>query len=166
MKNMVSTIGSILIVSVVVLGGCRKKEPAAEPLSHEAEKVPHESETQSQRNPEAEKAALQAADVWLQLVDTGQYAKSWEQAAAFFRNAVPQDNWQRSMGVFRKPLGELVPRQLKSTRYTTSTPGAPDGEYVIIQYNTSFENKKSAIETVTPMVDKDGKWRVSGYFIK
>lgn len=27
-------------------------------------------------------------------------------------------------------------------------------------------NKKSAIETVTPMMDKDGKWRVSGYYIK
>ncbi len=48
----------------------------------------------------------------------------------------------------------------------TSLPGAPDGEYVVISYETSFTNKKSAIETVTPMLDKDGKWRVSGYFIK
>jgi ribosomal protein S17E len=37
---------------------------------------------------------------------------------------------------------------------------------VIIQYDSSFENKKSAVETVTPMLDKDGKWRVSGYYIK
>jgi hypothetical protein len=44
--------------------------------------------------------------------------------------------------------------------------GPPDGEYVVIQFETSFENKKSAIETVTPMLDQDGKWRVSGYFIK
>jgi len=42
----------------------------------------------------------------------------------------------------------------------------PDGDYVIIQFDTSFENKKSAIETVTPMLDKDGVWRVSGYYIK
>jgi hypothetical protein len=47
-----------------------------------------------------------------------------------------------------------------------SLPGAPDGEYVVIQFATSFENKKSAIETVTPMLDSDGEWRVSGYFIK
>jgi len=99
-------------------------------------------------------------------LDSGQYVKSWEEAAEYFKNAVPQENWQKSMEVFRKPLGKLVSRQLKSTRYTTSAPGAPDGEYVIIQYNTSFENKKSAVETVTPMLDKDGKWRVSGYFIK
>ena len=48
----------------------------------------------------------------------------------------------------------------------SSIPGAPDGEYVVIQFKTSFENKKSGIETVTPMLDKDGKWRVSGYYIK
>jgi len=166
MKNMVFTIGSILIVSAVVLGGCRKKEPAAEPQSPEAEKASGESGPQPQSNPEAEKTSLQAADAWLQLVDSGWYAKSWEEAAEYFKNAVPQDDWQRSMEVFRKPLGKLVSRKLKLTRYTTSAPGAPDGEYVIIQYNTSFENKQSATETVTPMLDRDGKWRVSGYFIK
>jgi hypothetical protein len=45
-------------------------------------------------------------------------------------------------------------------------PGAPDGEYYVIQYDTSFEKKKSAVETITPMVDKEGKWRVSGYYIR
>ena len=29
-----------------------------------------------------------------------------------------------------------------------------------------FKKKDSAIETVTPMAEKDGGWRVSGYFIK
>jgi len=29
-----------------------------------------------------------------------------------------------------------------------------------------FEKKKAAVETVTPMMDRDGTWRVSGYFIK
>jgi hypothetical protein len=35
-----------------------------------------------------------------------------------------------------------------------------------MEYDTSFANKKSATETVTPMLDNDGQWRVSGYFIK
>jgi hypothetical protein len=55
---------------------------------------------------------------------------------------------------------------LRSKHYTNTLPGAPDGEYVVIQYETSFENKKSAIETITPMLDEDGRWRVSGYYIK
>jgi hypothetical protein len=44
-------------------------------------------------------------------------------------------------------------------------PGAPEGEYVVIQYETQFEHKAGAIETVTPLREKDGSWRVSGYFI-
>jgi hypothetical protein len=66
----------------------------------------------------------------------------------------------------RGPLGNAVSRNLLSRQYTTTLPGAPDGEYVVIQYETSFENKKVAVETVTPMKDADGHWRVSGYYIK
>jgi hypothetical protein len=66
----------------------------------------------------------------------------------------------------RQPLGKLVSRKLKSATYTKTAPGAPDGEYVVIQYETSFADKASAVETITPMLDKDGQWRVSGYFIK
>ena len=61
---------------------------------------------------------------------------------------------------------ELISRKLNSAKYTKSVPGAPDGEYVILQFSTSFANKKEAVETVTPMLDKDGKWKVSGYYIK
>jgi hypothetical protein len=45
-------------------------------------------------------------------------------------------------------------------------PGAPDGEYVVVQYETEFERKASAVETITPERDKSGTWRVSGYYIK
>ena len=66
----------------------------------------------------------------------------------------------------RTPFGALKSRKVKSTQYTTTLPGAPDGHYVIVQFDTSFEHKAAAIETVTPMKDPDGSWRVSGYFIK
>ena len=113
-----------------------------------------------------EKAAVAAAKKWLGLVDEGKYGESWKEAAGFFRNAVKQEQWEQSLQAVRKPLGKPVSRQVKTKTYKTSLPGAPDGEYVVIQFETSFENKKSAIETVTPMMDKDGTWRVSGYFIK
>jgi hypothetical protein len=166
MRNIALIVNSTLVISVVALSGCQKKKPVEEPQSQEPEKVVVEPAPQPESHAEAEKAALQAADAWLRLVDSGQYAKSWEETAEFFRNAVSQENWQKSTEVFRAPLGVLVSREIKATRYTTSAPGAPDGQYVIIQYNTSFANKKSAVETVTPMMGKDGKWRVSGYFIK
>ena len=70
------------------------------------------------------------------------------------------------MDSFRKPFGKNLSRELKSKRYRTSLPGAPDGQYVIIQFKASFENKKSAVESITPMLDQDGTWRVSGYYMK
>ena len=115
---------------------------------------------------EKERAAAVSAEKWLGMVDGGKYAESWKDAAELFRNAVSQQQWEQSLHAVRKPLGKLVTRKVKTMTYKTSLPGAPDGEYVIIEFETSFEKKKSAIETVTPMMDKDGKWRVSGYYIK
>ena len=66
----------------------------------------------------------------------------------------------------RTPLGQTVSRKVRSAVYKTSLPGAPDGEYVVIQYTTSFEHKQSAVETVTTSKGSDGVWRVAGYFIR
>jgi hypothetical protein len=114
----------------------------------------------------AEKAAIKGSMAWLSLVDGENYAESWNQASGLFKNAVTKEQWLNSMKTFRVPLGKVVARKLKSKQYTKTLPGIPDGEYVVIQYETIFEKKQSAIETVTPMLDKDGKWRVSGYYIK
>lgn len=110
--------------------------------------------------------AVHAAESWLRIVDSGEYGKSWDQSAELFRNAVSQAEWKQSLDAARRPFGELASRKLKSTRFATSLPGAPDGEYVVIQFEASFENKRTSVETVTPMRDKDGQWRVSGYYIK
>ena len=110
--------------------------------------------------------AAKASAQWLALVDGGKYAESWDESAQLFRGAVTKEKWKESLTAVRKPLGKLISRSVKSKQYTRSLPGAPDGEYVVIQYDTSFENKKSSVETVTPMLDKEGKWRVSGYYIR
>lgn len=117
------------------------------------------------QNESKEKAAVAAAQKWLSVVDSGQYAESWQQASAYFRNAVTREKWEQSLRGVRKPLGKLVSRKLKTSMYKSSLPGAPDGEYVVMQFDTSFAQKKSAVETVTMVLDKDGQWRVAGYFI-
>lgn len=114
----------------------------------------------------AEEAAVKASAQWLALVDAGKYGESWDECAQFFKAAVTKEQWKSSLDGARKPLGKLISRSVRSRQYTTSLPAAPDGEYVVIQYDASFGNKKSAVETVTPMRDKDGKWRVSGYYIR
>ena len=118
----------------------------------------------------AQQAAVQqatkAADDWLKLVDGGKYAESWAESSTVFKDRLNADGWGKMVGPVRQPLGPVLSRKLKTAQYATSLPGAPDGQYVVIQYDTSFEKKKSAVETITPMLDKDGQWRVSGYYIK
>jgi len=113
-----------------------------------------------------ERAAVEVSRAWLKLVDEGKYSESWEEAAKYFKNALTREQWKSSLESVRSPLGAVLSRNLKSAKYTKTLPGAPDGQYVVIQYETSFRNKQHAIETVTPMLDKDGKWRVSGYYIR
>ncbi len=110
--------------------------------------------------------ALTAAETWLALVDAGRYGESWSEGAAYFRKAVNQNQWEKALEAVRTPLGKALSRQRLSADFTTSLPGAPDGRYVVIRFQTAFEHKNQSIETVTPMLDPDGIWRVSGYFIK
>ena len=113
-----------------------------------------------------ENAAISEALKWLTEIDEGKYGASWNDAAEYFKNAVKKEQWVHSLESVRKPLGNLISRELNNAVYKTSLLGVPDGQYVVIQFQTSFENKQSAIETVTPMLDKDGTWRVSGYYIR
>ena len=142
LPNRVSALALVGIAFFVALGASARVEEAA-----------------------AEKAQ-EAADGWLELVDEGNYAASWDAAAEYFKARVTKDQWEKAARSVREPLGTLKSRKLLSAKYTRQLPGAPDGEYVVIQYESSFANKASAIETVTPLLDKDGRWRVSGYFIK
>lgn len=113
-----------------------------------------------------EPVAQQSSDAWLALNDSGKYDDAYQEAAQYFKNAVTKDQWQSSMHASRDHLGKVLSRKVKSATYAKTLPGAPDGDYVVIQYDSNFEHKQSAVETVTPMLDKDGKWRVSGYYIK
>ena len=114
-----------------------------------------------------EQAAQRAAESWLALVDSARYAESWTQAAVAFRAAVSQGAWDTTMARVRGPLGATRSRGLLGAQYSTSLPGAPPGEYVVLQFRTVFAGRETpAVETVVPMKEPDGTWRVSGYFIR
>jgi tetratricopeptide (TPR) repeat protein len=115
---------------------------------------------------DAARAAREAAQGWLKLLDGGQFDRSWSAMGASVRSRVAEDAWSQQVRAARAPLGAVKSRSVRSAVYTTSMPGAPDGQYVVIQYDTVFENKAEAVETVTPMRTEDGTWRVSGYYIK
>jgi hypothetical protein len=125
-----------------------------------------EDKRDTSNNNEEEQAAVQSAEKWLALVDEGKYGDSWDDAADVFKNAVTKDEWEEMLDKTRPPFGKVLERNLKTKSYKTSVPGVPDGEYVVIQFHTEYERKANTIETVTPSKEKDGNWRVAGYYIK
>lgn len=120
--------------------------------------------------PPAQQVSVQdagkAAQAWLALVDAADYTGSWTAASGFFRAVVTQEQWLQSMQAFRTPLGPVQHRANRAQKYATALPGAPDGAYVILEFDTSFARKQEGVETVTMMLDTDQVWRVSGFFIR
>jgi Protein of unknown function (DUF4019) len=112
-----------------------------------------------------EKVVAAAAEKWLSQIDAGNYAGSWREASTYFQGAVTEKSWVDSLNGVRKPLGKLASRKLRNARYTKSLSGAPDGDYVVMQFDTTFANKKAAVETVTFMRDQNAKWKAAGYYI-
>jgi hypothetical protein len=114
----------------------------------------------------AEEKAVAAARAWLDLMDGGPHATGWDASAPAFKSAVAKEAWDRAVHSVRTPLGRCLSRRLRSHKLVDSLPGAPKGPYAVLQFETSFEHREDAVETVTPVLGHDDRWRVAGYFIK
>ena len=110
--------------------------------------------------------AKTSARAWLVLQDGREFDQSWEAAGDLLQVAVTQKEWTAKWSVTMAPLGKVVSRGVKSAEYSTTMPGAPDGEYVILKFDTAFETKQTAVETVILMKESDGLWRVGGFNIR
>lgn len=95
---------------------------------------------------EAINVARAVAIEWLALVDDGDYQESWSQAASPVQDAVTLDGWTTSLQDARGPLEPFGERTLVDSREMTNPPGAPEGEYVLVEENEV--------------------WKVIGYFVQ
>ncbi|MCP4585896.1 MULTISPECIES: DUF4019 domain-containing protein [unclassified Pseudoalteromonas] len=107
---------------------------------------------------------INRAKSWLVLIDNGQYQQSWQQTDSLFKQAMPQSNWSNVLKQVRVPLGKVILRKNLSLMKYDSLPGTPDGEYVIIQFQSQFMNKEQAVETIS-LSKNSGQWQPLGYFI-
>jgi hypothetical protein len=109
--------------------------------------------------------AVSSIQIWLEKVDSGSYSESWSLTGKMFKSQLSDNKWAETLEKSRKPLGEKITRKLKSSKFNTSLPGVPDGEYVVVQFTSKFTKKQKAIETVTTVLE-DEQWKVVGYYLK
>ena len=112
-----------------------------------------------------EELAVESAEQWLEIIDAGKYAQGWENSSEYLKNAVPEDSFKQTLQGVRSPLGRMKKRIFDAAQYTSSLPGSPDGEYVVMKYKTEFANKANAVETLISKKE-EGQWKVAGYYIK
>lgn len=63
----------------------------------------------------------------------------------------------------REAAGALKSRSFTSAKPSKTHPGAPDGDYMILQYTTAFDKKPKAAEVV--VLSREGGWKIAGYSI-
>jgi hypothetical protein len=114
-------------------------------------------------------AAVAAMQTWLKEIDQNQYAQSWKDASDSFQKAVTSDQWTAALNGARTPLGKCTDRKLASSMHQTEVPsptGPQKGDFVVAQFNSSFDNLAYAVETVCFEKSSDGTWKASGYYVK
>lgn len=116
-------------------------------------------------HPDWEREASSVARSWLRLVDDGRHTASWAAAAPLLREAVGPRAWDAALRAVRAPLGRCLWRNQRSRAVVEGPPGALRGPFVVIRFESVFERRSRAAETITPVLDADGRWRVAAYFI-
>ena len=112
----------------------------------------------------AEEEASLAGQKWLALLDDQKYEESWTQAGSMFRAEVMQDQWVAVLKRLHQPMGPMLSRATARVDLVKTLRGAPDGDYAIIHYTTSFKNKADVTERLT-LVKEDGRWQAAAYAI-
>lgn len=115
--------------------------------------------------PDWEREASCAARSWLRRVDDGRHPASWAAAAPVLRQEIGAREWDAALRAVRAPLGRCLWRQLRSRATVEGPDGALKGPYVVIRFESAFERREATVETVTPVLGADGRWRVAAYFI-
>ncbi len=106
-----------------------------------------------------------AAMQWLQLLDSGRYAASWNQAAKSFQSRIRKSQWAAGMKELRTRLGKVASRNFQGISYLENPPGIPTGKHVALQYTVSFTRGIRADEAVSMIQKNNGEWCVCGYSI-
>ncbi len=157
--------GMIIMSLLIAVAALSSLAGGTAPPASPTESAPGAAPAPSAIDAASQTAAAAAARDWLALIDGGRWEESWQQAGILFRSQITSGRWTQQVQPVREPLGAVVSRQLVSTDAAGDLPGAPAGEYAVLQFRTEFANMQDTIETVTLARDETG-WAVIGYFIK
>lgn len=110
-------------------------------------------------------ASAIAAKSWIELVDKGKYAESWDASSSLLKRTMSKAEWVRVLEATRKPLGNASSRTIIDQRPAPNPKGLPPGDYMVVLYSTVFDTKPKGKELITMEQGDDGQWRVMTYLV-
>jgi DNA-binding CsgD family transcriptional regulator len=113
--------------------------------------------SQQTTNPAVETEAVQAARLWLALVDAGDWQRSWDATSHTFQSLNTSARWAAVAASVQTPLGANISHQLVSEDFV---PAPPSG-YQLIKFKSRYANKAEALLTLT-LERENERWKVSG----
>lgn len=100
------------------------------------------------------------------LVDTEEYAKSWEMCSETLQKMLKKGVWTERIAEIRAYIGPVVERVSQDISYATSSDNVPPGKYVVMTFISTFQFRERVVETLTLLLGDNGEWRVVGYFLR
>lgn len=152
-------IGGIVMSLTLAILALSSMTGAADTVSGTAQES-RSTETPPQAHGQADTAAARSAIQWLEVVDAGNWAESWNATGQAFKTLNTSDKWAAVSRNVRVPLGGVQSRELVGDEFV---PAPPYG-YRVIRFRTSFANKTGVVETVS-LSREDESWKVVGYTI-
>jgi hypothetical protein len=107
--------------------------------------------------------SARSAKEYVENLDKGNYPQSWTQGDQLFQHTISQQEWTQALNSSRKGLGRMNSRTIRLQRPAWNPKGLPPGPYMVIEYDTAFENSPQSLELLTLRRGTDGKWRVLTY---
>ncbi|MBE0502269.1 MAG: DUF4019 domain-containing protein [Desulfuromonadales bacterium] len=117
-------------------------------------------------DPEKINRATTAAFEFLQRIDNNDFEEARKEGAALLKERETLIGWVEKLRGVRNSLGSVIERKQIEVSYSTSAKDSPDGEYVMLTFNSQYQKRVAVSETVIVMLDKNRGWRVAGYFFK
>lgn len=103
---------------------------------------------------------------YLELLDQGRYVEAWHEMSPYFQAIDQQDQWQNRQQAIRSAYGALEFRELFLVEYRDRYILSPDGQYVIVQFKTSFQYRASTTETVVLDCSTSPECTIREYIIR
>ncbi|MBA3602398.1 MAG: DUF4019 domain-containing protein [Parachlamydiaceae bacterium] len=99
---------------------------------------------------------------WLAVVDKGDFGNAYDMTTKALQFTMPRNEWVVMIQAMKGSLGQVTERKVIDIRTAKDPKGAPQGDYMIFIYETTFSNGKKATEILS-LQEHIGVWRVYSY---